>query len=1535
MEKYINIIEITDPLAKDFGFIHKKVPFVQGKLLSEYLKENYDNLDLICVYLNLCEVESFELELKESDTLLLSYDMGYMAIPFIAAAITEFLSATAIGVYLSVAALEIIGTIAAYAIVGGFLYLASSLLAPDVPSAGTPKGIDQSKAYQWGDVSNTSRQMIPIPPCFGRFKISGNLIAARTESYNYNKAGYSIRETLYLLYSLSSTQLHQINGITINGMEASTIHEDDISIYYTEGTNTQLPINPEYSLSYLPDDPIAPAGTGPLFPDLGIEKLLNKELDIPNHMVTITSSTEKLVSYVPAQVAVPNSYNDDDSMGAVTGLPFIEDVSAYSSDSSSLLWFSGYLLETIDSESSDCLIKVFPEISGKTLDELTRPPYPIFIKIYIKTYDETVLTSESTEYIFIHNLEIDDEDNNILKATFDISIGRPTPKRWEVPEENSHLPIDLNQVIAIKAIAKYEVIYDYTPAQIGDPQAKWEPAHYVPSNSWTTYTSDSQNIENLILQFVMPKGMYSQYSGSHSGKDAGVKFGRWESYELIVEQLNEYGNPIADVHFTPPDITGSLTTIMGYYNSNAPCPQAFYVAGSFPNAHEFSFTAIDIVRERTNYPELYTTDTGTYLNLDPVSGFLPKGFQYNFKVRIHGHGNYGRGPVIGFTTVDPNITGKSKVTDIYETRLYRVTEIDYDETLSYPNNVLLGVALNSTPTVSGQMPVIVADCEFKITYPMWDSQTEKYQWVTKFSNNPAHIALAICYDNLWGAGIASKEDFHKYIDLDSFREFADFCDRDHQFDITDPTSIDKNYTFNGIFDSRISVWDAITKVCLVANGSPYFENGKISVYWEDDILSPVQLFSNTNIKEGTFTLTYMNKSDTAHAVSGSYIDIESGEKTEITWMLPLSNPSKNVAVELFGVTEYKRAVRAVQYKLNKTNALKVTCNFITTLAALNCQVGDLVIVQNEFIDWGNPDYAGLINNIQNNTEITLDRKIPEPQGVKYILIRLNSNDTLFSVKVLTWDNSGKLTKLDVEYTNELQDIEFLDPFVIGVGVDAYKKFVIGSIDINNSLECSISAVEYLEQSQIDTNIFLVSDLINKKLTKEMLCPRFISFEVDLALQNVVISFSPPTITTKAQGDDKVPILRYQIWRRKGQLGDKINDKGSAWQLIGETVDPEYTDYKLSVGFRYFYKVIPIFSYFGAEATMPLSWCVNFKDGIDEHGNPIWVNPELDEGVDLVWSVYDYLPYPRVIRSEFTKGVITPSLRDYTFYTEDPKNWETKDASEAFGIWWKVDTETTNRHWLGPTNITLVGDIDSGAQYMTVSSTGGLTIPGLVIIGHTDLVYVHQAIGNQLLIGHPTKCDHADLTRKFVVGINHYNGEPVYNAHKGFFPVKYFGFRDDVKIVTEKNQLYCETIYEFTLPAEQIVEGSLKHVVTLGSGMHLPVFGRDNTVTSLTQVTANSFITPFYTPVMDDFTINPATLDIYGDPTYVNVAVWNPKTQQIAPILKNNKDELFFSVVNLPPDGYLWLSVCRYKFNVAIDEQRDTYGWVSHIFPYEE
>ena len=1474
--------ETRDIFAPNYGFTPIEWEYHEGWTIAQYVEENYDNSALVNVAINLAHYPD-DYIVKSTDCIGVGVDIGEAGFWAGVGAVIKM-----IGTWM--AAHPYWAFVIQVAAGTAFGMLVNMLLAPDAPGMNGASTQDTSNAYQWGGLSNTSDQMIPINVSFGEMMIAGNLIGVRTEARNINSAGYSIRDTAYFLYGLTSNTLSSIEEVYLNDIPISEFDEDDISVYYTLGTSSQNPINTLSSLSMLTDDTSAPASDGIMFPSLVTETVVNQELDTPNHMVDLTESASVIIGYEKSQSSIPN----------ITEFTLVSNLSA--------------------ATTTTFTVKYSTLFTGNFNTEILALDKPFYASMYTAT---DYWMPETTEDIVISNITLLSSVDYIETFTLTISA-RYFPQAFITSTA---------RIAFYYASPLYQTYYEASTSG----SDIWNAQGYIPSTSWTEKLSTNSNIEDVELEFTHPRGLYFVYSGSHSGNDAGSKFTRWETYDFHVIQYNSAGDTIiADTLFEAPDDGTNLTFLAAMRAGTQTMPRGFFAMGTYTSAHTWSLKMTDIIRGRHNvtYAVNYSTTDGHIPLLNAAGDvystgsldgytYLETGYKYMIKTRIHGHGNSNRDGILGYWTFDPQGVVAGNETDVYGTVLYRFKELNYDEILSYPHTSLLAIAANATPTMNNSMPKITAKIHAEILVGVVGTKYTPSAWTPVFNQNPAWIALTALWNNVWGGNIGEQidADFISKVDMDTWFDFATYCDTT----ITDggPLNGEANYTFNGTFDTQTTLLEAVNKIVAVANAVVIFNGSKLSVYWENDTIM-TQVFSPGNIVADSLTLEYLNAVDTANAVSGNFVDSGNNyEKTAISWIYPNSDPRKSTSIELIGITENQRVLRALQYKLNKTNLIKVQYSLKVLSDAIASQQGDIVGIENEFIEFGAG--GGRLKGIEQSTgEITLDRIYEEPAGTSYITIRNSENEIYPTVTtnwvITNWATVDGYTVVTVGNTTELAEVAALDIFVIGVGSDICRKAVINTIDINNDYTCSIIATGYVPFSDFDSGMFTLSTTQLQGITQEYFSPRNIKCDANSTLTAIDITWTGPLIELSTEDNDGFVVYRYTVWRRQGS--------NAQWDKLGEveSQDKQWHD-EAALGSVYYYKVLPVFNYYGSEATIPMSWCSNFTETSPPEADPADYtsgNIDVATGVDFTWSVYEYLPKPVLGTVTDSNGYLVTinqtneTLCDLTIFIENPDDWLRKDKTEGFGFWLKTSTNS-NTNWIGPTNITLSGNISASASSLVVSSITGLCIPGLILIDERDLVYV---TGSTTTLTVP----YTSLTRKFSVGVDHASGVSVRNAHLGFNPIKYFVFQDDITVVSAVRQLSGSTIYKYDQITNTISNSTWGSMITQGIDKYRLVQGISNTVTYIDSITASSVIMRGDIPEKADFVITSSHHDAFGSPISVYAVMWE---WEISKLMLNSNNEIYFTIQAIPPFEYAWFGLTRYSFPTSI-ENNPQYGWTSFV-----
>jgi hypothetical protein len=232
----ITLIELTDPFAEDFGLIKNEIEVTDGTTLREMLVKQFPDTD-IEAYVNCVEVP-YSTILTDKNMVLACGTVGKSSALMLVASLVVMTVAWHLAPAL-LSAMEIGRNIMTVGITASLISmvgmaLVNALLAPDMPDV-SGEGFSQSKSYSWDGGSNTSSQMIPIPVVLGKFQVAGNLLHTYTETNKIQSGGIAIRDTIYLMFGLTSNELDSIESCHLNDMDASTFADDDRSVYYKLG----------------------------------------------------------------------------------------------------------------------------------------------------------------------------------------------------------------------------------------------------------------------------------------------------------------------------------------------------------------------------------------------------------------------------------------------------------------------------------------------------------------------------------------------------------------------------------------------------------------------------------------------------------------------------------------------------------------------------------------------------------------------------------------------------------------------------------------------------------------------------------------------------------------------------------------------------------------------------------------------------------------------------------------------------------------------------------------------------------------------------------------------------------------------------------------------------------------------------------------------------------------------------------------------------------------------------------------------------
>jgi predicted phage tail protein len=331
--------------------------------------------------------------------------------------------------------------------------------------------------------------------------------------------------------------------------------------------------------------------------------------------------------------------------------------------------------------------------------------------------------------------------------------------------------------------------------------------------------------------------------------------------------------------------------------------------------------------------------------------------------------------------------------------------------------------------------------------------SDVYSWRVEFSNNPAWV----CYDVLSQPVLNNTLVVERYdginplrLDTDAFREWAEWCD---ELVIVGGVS-ERRITFNGIFDSESTLWEAAIKVCQMSRTTLTWDGVTIAPL-TDKPGTPVQMFSVGNIITDSFKETFLSVEERASEIEVSFLNNEKNyDKDQINIFNSDISTNNRVSIDLIGITKASEVWREGMYRLYNNQYLLRTIEFQADVDAVACKLGDLVYVQHDVPSWSD---GGSIKSATATT-VELDKEVILTEGNIYT-IKIRLNDGTLVDRFVT-ETSGTYSVLTV--TTPFTDIPIGgEVYIFGVQNNA-KPFRITGISYTEELRYTISAIEYNE-----------------------------------------------------------------------------------------------------------------------------------------------------------------------------------------------------------------------------------------------------------------------------------------------------------------------------------------------------------------------------------------------------------------------------------------------------------------------------------------
>jgi predicted phage tail protein len=244
------------------------------------------------------------------------------------------------------------------------------------------------------------------------------------------------------------------------------------------------------------------------------------------------------------------------------------------------------------------------------------------------------------------------------------------------------------------------------------------------------------------------------------------------------------------------------------------------------------------------------------------------------------------------------------------------------------------------------------------------------------SNNAAWVQWDALTHWRYGAGIDTSR-----LDLSSWIDWAEYCAAN-------------GLSFDGVFDSTMNAWDAANYISRAGHAQMVPVGTRYSLIIERPS-DPVMLFGMGNIIEGSFTQSWMSRTDRATEVDVTFFDKTDGYKQKTVKVADstaaLEGRKQNTsAITAYGVVDIQRAYLEGALQMNLNRYLTQTCEWDSPIEALACAPGDVVLVQHDQPAWG---FSGRTAAGSTASSIRLDKLVTMEAGKAYKLLVLSNSAT--------------------------------------------------------------------------------------------------------------------------------------------------------------------------------------------------------------------------------------------------------------------------------------------------------------------------------------------------------------------------------------------------------------------------------------------------------------------------------------------------------------------------------------------------------------
>jgi hypothetical protein len=288
-------------------------------------------------------------------------------------------------------------------------------------------------------------------------------------------------------------------------------------------------------------------------------------------------------------------------------------------------------------------------------------------------------------------------------------------------------------------------------------------------------------------------------------------------------------------------------------------------------------------------------------------------------------------------------TSKSNDFKIKDTLTWESARAFINTQQNFGNVTLIALKLQASNSLNDN-----SNSKFNVRVQSYSYKHNGSNWTIAANRNPVWAFCDILIAE-YGRNLAAR-----FIDLPAVSEIAADLDAEGIY-------------FDGTFDSRTTVWQALTDCLMLARCRPNLPGTLISIVRDVALSIPTICFNPSNIIPDSFKVTHgFVRSNDKDGLEVEYINPDSWKKETVICLYGNDKGINLEKVKLLGCTSRNKAYQWGMYQRSSTLLKKTNVSFTTGLEGSTVTFGDLAAVQHDLLPNNYaavPEHTGKINSI--------------------------------------------------------------------------------------------------------------------------------------------------------------------------------------------------------------------------------------------------------------------------------------------------------------------------------------------------------------------------------------------------------------------------------------------------------------------------------------------------------------------------------------------------------------------------------------------